>query len=217
MYTSTVKVELFSDGVIAIIITIMVLELKLPEFDVMHNAASIEHHLLKLLPHFGAYIFSFVMVGILWFNHHHMFNLLERTDNFMLAQNLFFLFWMSLIPFVTGIVGANPLLPISIACYGLIMVMTTLTLSFMRAHSLNKGLVHKDEDQDFETKIEKVTVKDKIRSFVGSAAYVASIPLAFVSVYVSYACFLIPIVLFLWPSTKEDAKLSEKVIEKNTI
>ena len=217
MQTGTAKVEIFSDAVMAIIITIMVLELKLPEFGVDQDEKDIEHHLIKVLPHFGAYIFSFVMVGILWFNHHHMFNLLEKTDNFLLGQNLFFLFWMSLIPFVTGVVGVNPTLPLSIALYGFIMMMISFSLSFMRTHTLKKGLVHTDEDKEVETKIEKVTAKDRLKSFAVSAVYAASVPLAFVSVYLSYACFLIPIVIFLVSSGGNEKKVSDKVMEKNTL
>ncbi len=122
---------------------------------------------------------------------------------------------MSLIPFVTGILGANPLLPTSTALYGFIMLMTTLTLSFMHSHTLKKRLVHTDEEREVEKKIEKVSVKGRTKTYIGSAAYLASVPLAFVSVYLSYACFIIPIILFLWPAGIDEEKLAEKVIEKN--
>jgi len=92
MQTSTARIETFSDGVIAIILTIMILELKIPDFKTSRNEYNISHHLFNVLPHFAAYVFSFVMVGILWVHHHYLFNLLERTDNFLLGQNLFFLF-----------------------------------------------------------------------------------------------------------------------------
>lgn len=216
MQASTTRVETFSDGVIAIVITIMVLELKLPTYDENQDASDIQHHLIKVLPHFGAYVFSFIMIGILWTNHHHMFHLLERTDNVLLAQNLFFLFWMSLIPFVTGVLGGNPWLATSTALYGFIMLMTTLSLSFMHSHTLNKHLVHTDKELDVEKKIEKVSIKGKTKTYVGSAAYLASVPLAFVSVYLSYICFIIPIVLFLWPEGIDEEKLADKVIEKNS-
>ncbi len=215
MQTSTTRVETFSDGVIAIIITIMVLELKLPGLNKDLNAYDIKAHIIDILPRFGAYIFSFVMVGILWINHHHMFHLLKRTDGFLLGQNIFFLFWMSLIPFVTGLLGANPLLTSSTALYGLIMLMTSLTLSFMRSYTLKKGLVHTDEEREIKKKIQLVTIKDKFQSYLSSAAYLVSIPLAFVSVYLSYACFLIPIILFLLPYGIDEEKLADKVIEKN--
>lgn len=215
MQTSTTRVETFSDGVIAIIITIMVLELRLPDFKKDQDTYDIQHHLIEILPHLGAYIFSFIMIGILWLNHHHMFHLLDKTDNLLLAQNLFFLFWMSLIPFVTGTMGANPLLPISTALYGFIMFMTTMVLSLMHTHTLKKHLVHTDEEREIKKKIEKVSLKSRTKTYFGSAAYLASVPLAFVSVYLSYGCFIIAVILFLWPEGVDEEKLAEKVIEKN--
>lgn len=215
MQTNTRRIEIFSDGVIAIIITIMVLELKLPELSETHDRYEIKQHLIDVLPHLGAYIFSFIMVGILWTSHHHLFNLLEKTDGFLLAQNLFFLFWMSLIPFVTNILGSNPLLSASTALYGFIMLMNTLALSFMRSYTLKKGLIHTDERKDVKKKIQKVSKKDKIKSYMETAAYFLSVPLAFVSVYLSYVCFVIPIILFLLPAKIDEEMLADKVIEKN--
>ena len=106
MKIGTSRVEAFSDGVIAIVITIMVLELKLPDISKEASTRDILHHLRALAPYFGAYVFSFMMVGIFWTNHHHMFHLLEKTNEPLLGLNLFFLFWMSLIPFVSGVMGA---------------------------------------------------------------------------------------------------------------
>lgn len=215
MQTGTRRVEIFSDGVMAIIITIMVLELKLPDFNENQGEYDIKHHLIELLPHFGAYVFSFIMIGILWTNHHQLFHLLGKTDNLFLGLNLVFLFWISLIPFVTGIMGASPLIPISTSLYGVIMLMTSLTLSFMRSYTLNKNLVHTDEERDVDKKIEMVLIKDRIQSYIGSAFYFISVFVAFVSVYLSYFCFIIPIILFLWPSKLGEKKVENKVIEKN--
>ncbi len=215
MQTSTSRVEIFSDGVMAIIMTIMVLELQLPELNEIQDAKDFKHHLIELLPHFGAYIFSFIMIGILWTNHHNLFHLLEKTDNYLLGQNLFLLFWMSLIPFVTGLIGANPTLPASTALYGFIMLMTSLTLTFMRAYTLKNELLHTDDDGKSNQKIEKVFLKNKAHSNIGSAAYLFSIPMAFVNVYISYACFIIPIILFLLPAKIDEKKLEDKIIEKN--
>jgi len=215
MQASTSRVEIFSDGVMAIIITIMVLELKLPELNENKNEYDIKKHIIELLPHFGAYVFSFIMIGILWTNHHNLFHLLEKTNNFLLGQNLFLLFWMSLIPFVTGIIGANPFLPASTALYGFIMLMISLTLTFMRAYTIKKGLVHTDDEGESNKKIKKVFVKSKTHSYIGSVAYLLSIPLAFVSIYLSFSCFIIPIILFLLPAKIDEEKLEERIIEKN--
>ncbi len=216
MQASTSRVEIFSDGVMAIIITIMILELKLPELNEKQDAQDIKHHLIELLPHFGAYVFSFVMIGILWTNHHNLFHLLEKTDNFLLGQNLFFLFWMSLIPFVTALIGANPTLPLSTAFYGFIMLMTSLSLTYIRSHTFKNRLVHTDEETEDNKKIEKIFLESKRHSYVASAVYLLSVPLAFVNVYLSYACFIIPVILFLVPAKiEEEGKLADKIIEKN--
>ena len=215
MQTSTTRAETFSDGVIAIMITIMILELKLPDFEERQDAEDIRSYVVELIPHFLAYVFSFVMIGILWTSHHHLFHLLKKTDNILIRQNLFFLFWISLIPLATGIMGANPLLSISTALYGCIMLMSTLTLSFMRSYTLRKQLVHSDNEHELNKKIFRVTLKGKRLSYFSSAAYLLSVPAAFISVYFSYICFIIPVVLFFLPTSIDEEKLEETVIEKN--
>lgn len=216
MQTSTTRAETFSDGVIAIMITIMILELKLPDFDEKQATADIRNHLIKLIPHFAAYIFSFVMIGILWTSHHHLFHLLKKTDNILIRLNLFFLFWITLIPLVTGIMGANPFLPISTCLYGCIMLMTTLTLSYMRSYTLRKELVHTDEEDELNNKIFRVSLLGKRLSYMSSIAYLVSIPLAFISVYLSYVCFAIPVLLFFLPAGIDEEKLENTIMEKNS-
>jgi hypothetical protein len=85
----------------------------------------------------------------------------------------------------------------------------------MHSHTLKKHLVHTDEERDVKKKIQKVSLKGRTKTYIASAAYLASVPLAFASVYLSYICFIIPIVLFLWPAGIDEERLAEKVIEKN--
>lgn len=215
MKISTLRVEVFSDAVIAIIMTIMVLELKLPSVGAEITPQEVMDHLFHLLPYFIAYIFSFIMISIFWNNHHHMFHLLEKTDERLLWQNLLFLFWMSLIPFGTAMVGANPSLPISIALYGFIMMMTTLAFAIMRNYTLKKDLIHSDEDKSLTKKVYNVSIKSKTKNYIGVAAYLVSIPLAYVNIYLAYACFMIPPVIFFIPDGIDDEKMAEKIEEKN--
>src|SRR5690349_16537875 len=144
MKIGTTRVETFSDGVIAIIITIMVLTIKIPDITKGASPWTFRMQLQHLLPYLIAYAFSFMMIGIFWVNHHHMFHLLEKTDEPLLIQNLLFLFWMSLIPLATAMVGANPKSSDSAALYGGVMLMTASSFSFMRSYSLRKNLVHKE-------------------------------------------------------------------------
>ncbi len=215
MKIGTSRVEAFSDGVIAIIITIMVLELKLPDISKEASTRDILQHLAKLAPYFGAYVFSFMMVGIFWTNHHHMFHLLEKTNEPLLGLNLFFLFWMSLIPFASGVMGANPLLPTSAALYGFIMLMTTLSLALIRWYTMKKELIHKDEDPSLNSKINTVSRQGTTKSYLGTGAYLLSIPLSFVSIWLAYLCFIIPPILFFTPHGIDDEKLEDRIEEKN--
>src|SRR4029079_3266641 len=138
MKIATTRVETFSDGVIAIMITIMVLSLKLPDINKRDSTWTIRHNLALLLPYFITYAFSFMMIGIFWVNHHHMYHMLEKTDEALLVQNLLFLFCMSFIPLATAFAGAAPLINESAAFYGFVMFMTTLSFTIMRSYSIRK-------------------------------------------------------------------------------
>jgi uncharacterized membrane protein len=215
MKIGTTRAETFSDGVIAIIITIMVLALKLPDFDRDTTSWRMINHLKELIPYFTAYVFSFMMIGIFWTNHHHMFHLLEKTDEHLLWQNLLFLFFMSLIPFATAMIGANPLLSVSSALYGLIMLMTTMMLAVMRHYTITKKLIHQGENKKTDKKLIETSVKGRNKSYIGAAAYLVSIPLAYVHVYLSFVCFAIPPIIFFIPTGIDDEELSNKIEEKN--
>ena len=214
MKIGTTRVETFSDSVIAIIITIMVLSLKLPDFAKAGNHWSIRNHLYSMLPYIVTYTFSFLMIGIFWINHHHMFHLLEKTDEPLLVQNLIFLFCMSFIPLATAVAGADPLIAESVAFYGFVMFISTLSFSFMRTYSIRKKLIHKNKDESLTSKIYKVSLKARTKSYIGTIAYFVSIPLSFVSVYLAFACFIIPPVLFFIPDGIDDEKLAEKIAVK---
>jgi uncharacterized membrane protein len=216
MKIGTTRIETFSDCVIAIIITITVLSIKLPDFSEEATNFSVRQNLEIMVPYLITYSFSFMMIGIFWVNHHHMFHLLEKTDEALLLQNLFFLFWMSLIPVATGLLGANFLIKESVAFYGFIMLMTTFVFSIMRTHTIKKGLVHRDKDTNLTREINSVSRRGKIKSFIGAGAYLASIPLAFLNVYFSFACFIITPILFFIPDGIDDEKLAEKIEDKNS-
>ena len=140
------RLEAFSDGVMAIIITIMVLELKVP------HGASLHDDLLPLLPVFLSYVLSFVYVGIYWNNHHHMLHASTTVTGAMLWANLHLLFWLSLFPFATGWMGENHFARVPTALYGVVLLMAaiayyTLELAIIRAQgpdSILKKAVGRD-------------------------------------------------------------------------
>src|SRR6266852_4615830 len=120
------RLEAFSDGVIAILITIMVLELHIPH-GVTWEA------LRPILPVFLTYILSFVILGIYWNNHHHMFQVVSRVNGTILWANLHLLFWLSLVPFVTGWMGENHFSPLPTAVYGAVLLMAGIAYSILQA------------------------------------------------------------------------------------
>ncbi|MBK0382536.1 DUF1211 domain-containing protein [Pedobacter sp. SD-b] len=113
------RLEAFSDGVLAIIITIMVLELKVPKGYGLKG-------LLPLIPVFGSYVLSFIYVGIYWNNHHHTFQAVKKINGKVLWANLHLLFWLSLFPFATAWMGENNFEPLTLAVYGLILLMAAI-------------------------------------------------------------------------------------------
>jgi len=129
------RLEAFSDGVIAIIITIMVLELRVPNGPHQTDIAS----LLKLYPVFLSYILSFIYVGIYWNNHHHTMQAAESVNGTILWANMHLLFWLSLVPFVTGWMGENDFARWPVTCYGFVLIMNAiayglLILALVRHH-----------------------------------------------------------------------------------
>lgn len=118
------RLQSFSDGVIAIIITIMVLELKKPSGD---NIAALK----PLIPVLTSYVLSFIYIGIYWNNHHHMFYAITMVNGKVLWANLHLLFWLSLIPFVTGWVGENHFTTIPVALYGVILFMSAVAWTIL--------------------------------------------------------------------------------------
>lgn len=219
MKIGTARVETFSDSVISIIITIMVLTIKIPDLASNPGQQSspwlFRENLQHLLPYIITYAFSFMMIGIFWINHHHMFHLLEKTDEPLLIQNLVFLFWMSLIPLATAMVSASPKMPESAALYGVIMLLTTISFAVMRVYTLKKNLVHSDANKEVTDSIRWVSLKARTKSFIGSIAYLCAIPLAYVNVYLAYFIFLVPPVIFFIPDGIDDEGLAQKIEEKN--
>ena len=145
--------EAFSDGVLAIIITIMVLELKMP-----HGAELSD--LRPLVPKLLSYVLSFMYVGIYWNNHHHMLHTLDRVNGRVLWANLHLLFWMSLIPFVTGWMGENHFAEMPTALYGVVLLMTAIAYTMLQFAIINlqgrDSVLHKAVGKDWKGKLSAV-------------------------------------------------------------
>jgi uncharacterized membrane protein len=176
------RLEAFTDGVIAVIITIMVLELKVP-----HDADPAA--LVPLIPVFLSYVLSFVYVGIYWNNHHHMFQAVHHVNGATLWANLHLLFWLSLVPFVTGWMDETHFAPLQVAAYGGVLLCSAcayyiLTRVLVAKHGAD-SLIAKALGKDFKGKISLVI-------------YVVAIALAFVHPWI--ACGLYALVAAIWLS-----------------
>jgi len=186
------RLEAFSDGVIAIIITIMVLELKVPE------GAEWES-LRPILPIFLTYVLSYIFVGIYWSNHHHMLHITEHVNGAILWANLHLLFWLSLVPFVTGWMGENHFDPVPTAVYGIDMLgaaiaYTILARTILRHHGPHSKLA--------------AAMGSDVKGKISLALYAAAIPLAFVNQWISDALYVTVAAMWLVPDRRIESRVN---------
>ncbi len=180
------RFEAFSDGVLAVIITIMVLEMKVPVGTSLDALAGV-------LPLFLVYVLSFIYVGIYWNNHHHMLHAVEHVDGRSMWANLHLLFWLSLVPFVTGWMGENHFAALPTALYGVVLLMcaiayTLLQIALVAANDRN-ALLASAVGRDLKGKLSIV-------------CYVLAIPLAFVSHWIANALYVFVAIMWVVPDRR---------------
>lgn len=189
------RLEAFSDGVLAIVITIMVLEIKVPH--------STEWSALKeLIPVFISYIMSFAFIGIYWNNHHHLLHATKHISGGIMWANLNLLFWLSLIPFSTGWMGENNFNANAVILYAIILLLcgiayTILQRTISNCHKMDERLIHALE-------------RTKIKGYFSLISYTSAIPLAYISPIIS--CIIFVIVSLAW--TIPDKNI-EKALHEN--
>jgi uncharacterized membrane protein len=188
------RLEAFSDGVIAIIITIMVLEMKVP-----HGADA--GQLLKLWPVFLSYLMSFVFIGIYWNNHHHLLHVAGRVSAGILWANLHLLFWLSLIPFSTGWMGENHFAPLPTAVYGLNML-----LAGVAYFVLSRVIIAADGHRD--SALARAIGADR-KGKISLLLYIAAIPLSFVQPWIAGILYVTVSIMWLVPDRRIERVLSE--------
>ncbi len=187
------RLEAFSDGVIAIIITILVLELKIPHgttFDALR----------PLLPVFLTYILSFLMLAIYWNNHHHMLHTVHKVNGRILWANTHLLFWLSLIPFTTGWMGENHFASEPTAVYGFVQLMAAIAYTILQ----REIMVHHGPDSMLATAVGK----DR-KAKISLISYVAAVPLAFVEQWASDAIYVLVAAMWLVPDKRIESKMDE--------
>jgi len=217
MNISTNRVEAFSDCVISIVMTIMVFDIKLPDqVKALSNTRELKE-LLVLVPQLIAYLFSFTVLGIMWLNHHHLFHMIQKVDEKFLWLNLHLLFWLSLIPFPTDLLGAAPFLSYSAAIYGVILFMASFAFLLLRGYAIRHNFMYIDQEKALNRTLNKVTRRGIIKNYIGMGAYLLSIPASFWSIYAAYTCFTVAPILFFIPDGVDDEALAEKIVGNNQV
>ena len=187
------RLEAFSDGVIAILITIMVLELKIP------HGADLES-LRPLLPVFLTYVLSFIYLGIYWNNHHHMFHATDRINGKILWANMNLLFWLSLIPFTTGWMGENHFAPLPTAVYGVVLLLAAVSYTILQTLIVAQQGEH--------SKLGEAVGKDR-KGKLSMLLYIVAISLAFVNEWISDGLYVLVALMWLVPDRRIETKLDE--------
>jgi len=190
----TTRLEAFSDGVLAIIITIMVLELKVP------HAADVAS-LKPVLPVLSSYVLSFIYVGIYWNNHHHLFQATQEVSGGILWANLHLLFWLSLFPFTTAWMGENHLAAIPTAIYGCVLLMAAIAY-----YILECTIIAKEGRQSLLARAVGKDWKGKL----SPALYVAAIPLSFASSWIASALYALAALIWLIPDPRIERELKRR-------
>ena len=188
------RLEAFSDGVIAIIITIMVLELKIPHGDDWHALES-------MIPRFLSYVLSFVLLGIYWNNHHHLCHLVTHVNGRILWANLHLLFWLSLVPVATAWMGEHDAQALPTAAYGVVLIMCAVGWTILQ------GSIVKHQGPE---SVLAAAVGGDVKGKLSLAGYAAAIPLAFVNPWISVALYALVAAMWLVPDRRIESTLHHR-------
>jgi uncharacterized membrane protein len=186
------RLEAFSDGVVAILITILVLELRVPHGDNWQA-------LRPLLPVFLTYVLSFVFLGIYWNNHHHMLHTADRINGKILWANLHLLFWLSLVPFVTGWMGEKHFASVPAAVYGGVLLMAAIAFTILK----NAIVAEHGPESTLAA-----AVGSDVKGKLSVALYVAAIVLAFVNQWIADAIYVLVALMWLVPDRRIESRVT---------
>jgi uncharacterized membrane protein len=188
------RLEAFSDGVLAIIITIMVLELKAPE-------GSSWNDIKPLMPKFLAYIFSFIYVGIYWNNHHHLFQTVKKVNGSVLWANLHLLFWLSLMPIATEWIGTTHFSKNPVATYGIALVMCAV------AYTILENTIIKSDGESSQL---KEAISSKFKEYASIVLYTLGIATSFFYPYLAIGFYYLTALIWLIPDRRIEKSLNNK-------
>ena len=188
------RLEAFSDGVLAIIITIMVLELKVPD-------SAHWEDLQRLLPRAIGYVLSFTFVGIYWVNHHHMLQIVKHVNSAILWANLNLLFWLSLIPFATGWMGENHFATNTVMVYAILLLLCGIAFTILQRMIMR--------NHHFDGALALAIGRLNRKGYISTACYMAAIPAAFYDTRISCGLFVVVSLMWLIPERSIEKALND--------
>lgn len=195
------RVETFSDGIFAIIITLLVLEIKVPHIHDYHSDAELLTALLELFPKFIGWIISFFTIAVIWVNHHKIFKQIKELDNGVFWWNAFLLLWCTFIPFPTAVLGDYPNNLTSVVLYGMVMALMALGFTLMRLYAIRTKNVLGDHVD--VTQFKKGT---RLSLLFGPVMYLIGILLGFIHPYMAFAVYLSIPIYFIFSENKNTDK-----------
>jgi uncharacterized membrane protein len=193
----TSRIEAFSDGVFAIIITLLVLEIQVPQVQGKDVSAALAHSLLAMAPKFLAYIISFVLVCVWWVAHHHLFHVLKRSDRGLLWLNSLFLLWLAFLPFPTALMGDYPGERLAVMGYGMVSTLAGISFTSMRYYAFYLARL---VDESIDRRLLKSAM---LKSTLNPVLHSIAVLLAFADTRLSIALYIILPLMFFIPSKLE--------------
>jgi uncharacterized membrane protein len=198
------RVETFSDGIFAIIITLLVLEIKVPHIEDHHSAQELMRALAGLLPKFTGWIISFFTIAVIWVNHHKIFKQIRQLDSGIFWWNAFLLLWCTFIPFPTAVLGDYPGNQTSVVFYGIVMSLMALSFSLMRFYTIRKKGVLEDT-----VDLKAFTTGTRLSLVFGPVMYLLGVAAGFLHPYMAFAVYFGIPVYFIFSENKTPSEQSE--------
>lgn len=199
---STTRLENFSDGVFAIILTLLAFQFKVPKFSADATIVQNFEELLKISPYLLGFIFSFIFIAVFWVNHHHLYHVVKEVNSTLLWYNIYFLFWITMLPFAIAMVGAHPHVSLAAVSLGIVLFMASVAAYLLLRYSYVKSKLV-DETLSYDS-IQNGLVKNTIAVIVTFFG----ILIALKWVYISYCIYFVVLVILLIPQKLEKRKRS---------
>ena len=196
-FISTTRLENFSDGVFAIVLTLLAFQFKVPKFsndvDLMQNF----YELVRIAPYLLGFIFSFFFIAVFWVNHHHLYHVIKETNGILLWYNIYFLFWITMLPFAIAMVGDHPLVPLAAVSLGFVLFMASVAAYLLFRYSYVKSKL-----------VDETLSNDSIKSglsknMLAIVITLIGILIAFKWVYVSYCVYFGVLIIYVNPLKME--------------